>query len=237
MLWRAFSVRAVTVSMSQIGFRFLGIAEHFIKCRIIRCVKHRILVDHTTTIKGYSTSEILLFILRPRTSSQLKILWWMRQTDWTIIKLFLTWIAQIYSWILVATIGLPLTIDGMNVAVTGGSGFIGSHLVDHLLTHECHVTVLDSFERGSANNLPKTHERLTVKKVNLLDCSDLGRELLGIEVLFDLAAKVSGNRELYQSPANLLATNLGITMNVAKAAAKAHWPRCVLILKLRIRLP
>jgi len=60
--------------MSQIGFRFLGIAEHFIKCRIIHCVKHRILVDHTTTIKGYSTSEILLFILRPRTSSQLKIL-------------------------------------------------------------------------------------------------------------------------------------------------------------------
>ena len=58
--------------MSQIGFRFLGVAEHFIKCRIIHCVKHRILVDHT--IKGYSTSETLLLILRPRTSSQLKIL-------------------------------------------------------------------------------------------------------------------------------------------------------------------
>jgi len=120
-----------------------------------------------------------------------------------------------------------LTIDGMNVAVTGGSGFIGSHLVDHLLTHDCHVTVLDSLERGSADNLPKTHQRLTVKKVDLLDCSDLGRELTEIEVLFDLAAKVSGNRELYQSPADLLATNLGITMNVAKAAAKAQVDRVV----------
>jgi len=115
----------------------------------------------------------------------------------------------------------------MNAAVTGGSGFIGSHLVDQLLIRQCHVTVLDSLDRGSTHNLPKSHEKLTVKNVNLLDCADLGRELTGVEVLFDLAAKVSGNRDLYQSPADLLATNIGITLNVAKAAVKAHIGRVV----------
>ena len=120
-----------------------------------------------------------------------------------------------------------MRIDGRKVAVTGGGGFIGSHLVEELLGRGCFVTVLDSFERGSTSNLPVTHEKLTVKKVNLLESSNLERDFNGIEVLFDLAAKVSGNRDLYQSPADLLATNIGITLNVAKAAVKAHIGRVV----------
>ena len=122
---------------------------------------------------------------------------------------------------------VSLRIDGRKVAVTGGGGFIGSHLVEELLGRGCFVTVLDSFERGSTSNLPVTHEKLTVKKVNLLESPNLERDFNGIEVLFDLAAKVSGNRELYQSPADLLTTNIGITMNVARAAAKARISRVV----------
>ena len=120
-----------------------------------------------------------------------------------------------------------LKVNGRNIAVTGGGGFIGSHLVDDLLRLGCSVTVLDSFDRGSINNLPLDDQGLTVKKVDLLDCPNLDAELEGIEILFDLAAKVSGNRELYQSPADLLRTNVGITMNVAKAATKAKVGRIV----------
>ncbi|MGA3406317.1 MAG: NAD-dependent epimerase/dehydratase family protein [Candidatus Bathyarchaeia archaeon] len=122
---------------------------------------------------------------------------------------------------------MSLSIDGRKVAVTGGGGFIGSHLVDDLLSRGCFVTVLDSFERGSTSNLPKVHEKLTIKNVNLLESSNLERELMSTEVLFDLAAKVSGNRELYQSPADLLTANIGITMNVARAAVKARIGRVV----------
>lgn len=122
---------------------------------------------------------------------------------------------------------LSLKLEGKNVAVTGGAGFVGSHLVDELLARGCTVTVLDSFDRGTAENLPVNHEKLKVKRVNLLHHPNLESELTGADVLFDMAAVVRGNRELYQSPASLNQTNIGITLNVARAAAKANLKRVV----------
>ena len=121
-----------------------------------------------------------------------------------------------------------MNIDGSKVTVTGGAGFIGSHLVEELLNRGCRVKVLDSFERGSTRNL-QPQEKLTVKQVNLQDSLNLDADFAGSQVVFDLAAKVSGNRELYRSPADLLTTNIAITAKVARAAVKAQVERVVFI--------
>ena len=44
-------------------------------------------------------------------------------------------------------------MDNQKVIVTGGAGFIGSHLVDRLLEEGCHVTVLDNLSTGRLQNL------------------------------------------------------------------------------------
>ena len=45
----------------------------------------------------------------------------------------------------------------MQVLVTGGAGFIGSHLVDKLIDHNCYVTVLDDLSNGKRYNLSESH--------------------------------------------------------------------------------
>ena len=58
----------------------------------------------------------------------------------------------------------------MNVLVTGGAGFIGSHVVEWLIADGHSVTVIDNFSTGKRENLP-THSRLTLIEKDVLDCS------------------------------------------------------------------
>ena len=50
----------------------------------------------------------------------------------------------------------------MKVLVTGGAGFIGSHLVDRLVKDGNHVTVLDNFKSGKVANLDYVKEKIRV---------------------------------------------------------------------------
>ena len=46
----------------------------------------------------------------------------------------------------------------MNVLITGGAGFIGSHIVDKLLQDNCKVIVVDNLSSGSLKNLPENFD-------------------------------------------------------------------------------
>lgn len=76
----------------------------------------------------------------------------------------------------------------MQVLVTGGAGFIGSHLVERLLTEGAKVRVLDNLSTGHAENLTSFRERIEFISADLLDDDARRRAVEGVEVIFHQAA-------------------------------------------------
>ena len=76
------------------------------------------------------------------------------------------------------------------VLVTGGAGFIGSHLVDELMTRGCSVTVIDNLSSGSIDNIQRwlKNPRFNFIRGDLLEMSHLRKALEGCKAVFHLAA-------------------------------------------------
>lgn len=97
--------------------------------------------------------------------------------------------------------------------ITGGAGFIGSHLVETLLKKKARVTVIDNYERGQADNLEEFMEDIKFHNVDLrTDYPNLPQ----FDYVYDLAARVWGITNLYAQPATILADNLQIITNTLK---------------------
>lgn len=110
----------------------------------------------------------------------------------------------------------------MHTVITGGAGFIGSHLTDHLLARGDPVTVLDDFSTGSRANLAAAIEH---PRFHLIEGSVLDRRLVtgivaGADRVFHLAAAV-GVRRIIEEPLESLRVNLHGTENVLEAALAA----------------
>jgi UDP-glucose 4-epimerase len=107
----------------------------------------------------------------------------------------------------------------MHTVITGGAGFIGSHLTDHLLTAGDRVTVLDDFSTGSRANLAKAldHPRFYLKEGSVLDRRMVTAIIDGADRVFHLAAAV-GVRRIIEQPLESLRVNLHGTENVLEAA-------------------
>ena len=102
------------------------------------------------------------------------------------------------------------------VLVTGGAGFIGSHLVRRLLSHEYRVRVLDNFATGKEQNLSGLEE-LEVVTGDIRSRTDVERSMRGMSAVFHLAALPSVARS-WRDPVTTLATNAHGTANVVEAA-------------------
>lgn len=77
------------------------------------------------------------------------------------------------------------------VCITGGAGFIGSHLADALVGRGVRVRVLDNLSTGDIRNLNGVRERIEFIDGSILDDSSLDRGLSGADTVFHLAAYVS----------------------------------------------
>ncbi|PRX99420.1 NAD-dependent epimerase/dehydratase family protein [Allonocardiopsis opalescens] len=110
----------------------------------------------------------------------------------------------------------------MRALVTGGAGFIGSHLVDHLLALGARVTVLDDLSTGSEANLDqvKGHSQLRFVTGSILDERLVDRLTAETDTVFHLAAAV-GVHTIVDHPLRSLRTNLHGTENVLEAARRA----------------
>ena len=72
--------------------------------------------------------------------------------------------------------------------VTGGAGFIGSHLVEALVAGKCRVTVLDNLSSGSPLNLEPLIDRITFYQGDIRQRDILEKAAEGCDVIFHLAA-------------------------------------------------
>ena len=115
--------------------------------------------------------------------------------------------------------------SGRRVLVTGGAGFIGSHLVEALLSVEALVVVLDDLSAGQASNLP-TSDRLELLHGSIAHTDALTRAMQGCDVVFHLAALVSVPRSL-TNPRLYHDVNASGTLNVLEAARRGGVRRVV----------
>ena len=85
-----------------------------------------------------------------------------------------------------------VTLLVKRVLITGGAGFIGSHLAEALLARGDAVTVIDDESTGRAGNLAavRAHERLSFRRGSVADVSLVRSALEGIEEVYHLAAAV-----------------------------------------------
>lgn len=109
----------------------------------------------------------------------------------------------------------------MRVLITGGAGFIGSHLVDRHLAEGDEVVVVDDFSTGSPRNLAhqeSSHLTIVVGKVE--DPRVLDEAFVQIDLVYHLAAAV-GVFEILRRPLESLRTNLDSTEAIFERATRA----------------
>lgn len=116
----------------------------------------------------------------------------------------------------------------MRVLVTGGAGFIGSHLVDALLARREEVTVVDDLSTGRRENLAAAERSADSGRLKFIEGDASDEELLraaakGAEFVFHLAAAV-GVRRVVDEPVRSLDANVEITRTVLRVCAERRTP-------------
>ena len=111
----------------------------------------------------------------------------------------------------------------MNYLVTGGAGFIGSHLADALLARQNRVTVLDDLSTGSLSNVAHNldHPAFEMREGSILDAGLVHRLVDEADVVVHLAAAV-GVQLILSRPLEALLTNVKGTEHVIEACAASR---------------
>lgn len=112
------------------------------------------------------------------------------------------------------------------VVVTGGAGFIGSHLVHALLKRGDVVTVIDDLSTGRAENLADVAHDIEFHQVSICDAEVLAPLFKGVDVCYHQAALASVQRSI-ADPVTTNQVNVGGTLNVFVACRDAGVKRIV----------
>jgi nucleoside-diphosphate-sugar epimerase len=110
--------------------------------------------------------------------------------------------------------------------ITGGAGFIGSHIVDEVLRRGDSVLVLDNFSTGLAPNIAAVRDRIMVSEEDIRDMEKICPCFEGVDYVIHLAALASIPRSI-ADPITSNAVNIDGTLNVLVAARDAHVKRVV----------
>ena len=112
-----------------------------------------------------------------------------------------------------------------HILVTGGAGFIGSHVVERLLADGKRVVVIDDLSTGRPENLRavKNHPRLRVIESKISACAELPKLTANAEFIFHLAATV-GVELVVKSALHVLEASFHETQILLRAAAANRTP-------------
>src|SRR5262245_55013133 len=110
--------------------------------------------------------------------------------------------------------------------VTGGAGFIGSHLVEGLTSANYTVRVLDNFATGLTANLAGIKPAPEVIQGDVSDVATVGRAMKDVKLVFHLAALASVQKSVEDPPASHRVCDTG-TLLVLDAARQAAARRVV----------
>ena len=114
----------------------------------------------------------------------------------------------------------------MRYVVTGGAGFIGSHLVEHLVQDDHEVVVVDNFSTGKRANLAPWLDRITLIDGSITDPAVCARACRGADYVLHQAALASVPRSV-KDPVATNDANVTGTLNVLVAARDAGVRRVV----------
>ena len=110
----------------------------------------------------------------------------------------------------------------MKYVVTGGAGFVGSHLVK-LLVNEGHiVTVVDNLHTGKKENLRSVIQQITFKKIDIRNYEELEKIMKNIDGVFHQAA-LTVVQDSFKNPQEYHDVNIGGTENIFKLAKKNNF--------------
>ena len=112
------------------------------------------------------------------------------------------------------------------VAITGGAGFLGSHIVDYFVEQGEDVVVVDDFSSGEAENLEQSADDVEVRELDLRS-EDAIDGLDDIDVVVHLAAKIGGIGYFHHVPADIIAMNDAMNKVVFDAAVEHDFDRVV----------
>lgn len=112
------------------------------------------------------------------------------------------------------------------VLVTGGAGFIGSHLVRRLLDRGNTVRVIDNLVTGSRGNLEDVADRIDFREADICDAKACSDAVEGTEVVYHVAALPSVPRSM-ADPLGTHNSNVNGTLNLLEAGRRAGVRRLV----------
>lgn len=117
-------------------------------------------------------------------------------------------------------------VVSQKVAITGGAGFLGSHIVDYFVEQGEDVVVVDDFSSGEAENLEQSADDVEVRELDLRS-EDAIDGLDDIDVVVHLAAKIGGIGYFHHVPADIIAMNDAMNKVVFDAAVEHDFDRVV----------
>lgn len=117
--------------------------------------------------------------------------------------------------------------NNVSVLVTGGCGFIGSHLAQSLVAQGAQVTILDDYSTGFARNISDIKDNITFIQGSICDMQTCLKAAQGKQIVFHLAAYISVPGSM-TDPALCQSINVIGTMNMLEACRLAGVQRFVL---------
>ncbi len=107
----------------------------------------------------------------------------------------------------------------MKAIVTGGAGFIGSHLVELLVIKGFKVIVIDNFATGRSENLSKVKNKIKILKLNISNFKNIEKHFKNCDYVYHLAGLADIVPSI-ENPEKYFNTNVNGTLNVLRASKK-----------------